>query len=66
MVWLGANIGTIAVLLVLIVIVSLIVRVIVRDKKAGRSSCGAGCANCPMHGKCHKAGLQGQVSVSRR
>ena len=54
MVWLSANIGSILVCLVLILVVALIVRSIVRDKKAGKSSCGAGCANCPMHGSCHK------------
>jgi hypothetical protein len=25
----------------------------IRDKKAGKSSCGCGCANCAMAGKCH-------------
>ena len=47
------TVGTIIVSLILIVIVGLIIRSIVRDKKAGKSSCGAGCANCPMHGSCH-------------
>ena len=39
--WLTANIGTILITAGLIVIVALIIRSIVRDKKAGISSCGA-------------------------
>ncbi len=27
--------------------------VLVRDKKQGKSSCGCGCASCPMGGMCH-------------
>jgi flagellar biogenesis protein FliO len=52
--WLETNLGTILVALVLIAIVALIVRKLIRDKRSGRSSCGCGCANCAMHGKCHK------------
>ena len=32
----------------------LIVRSLIRQKKQGKSSCGAGCAHCAMHGQCHK------------
>ena len=52
--WLNANGGTILVVLILAIVVALIVRTIVKDKKAGRSSCGAGCAGCAMKGSCHK------------
>ena len=41
--WLTANLGTILITAGLIVIVALIIRSIVRDKKAGISSCGAKC-----------------------
>ena len=51
---LSSNWGTILVVLILAVVVALIVRVIARDKKAGRSSCGAGCSGCAMKGSCHK------------
>ena len=54
--WLTANLGTILISAGLIVIVALIIRSIVRDKKAGISSCGAkcgGCGACAMAGKCH-------------
>jgi len=52
--WLGANWGTIFVVIILAAIVALITRKIVRDKRAGRSGCGAGCAGCAMKGNCHK------------
>lgn len=48
------NIGTIAVFLILALIVFLIVRYMKKEKAAGRSSCGAGCAGCAMRGKCHE------------
>ena len=52
--WFAANLGTILFSLVLLVIVSLIVVYLLRQKKAGKSSCGANCAHCAMHGQCHE------------
>ena len=52
--WIAANLGTILISLVLLVIVSLIVVYLLRLKKAGKSSCGANCAHCAMHGQCHE------------
>ena len=52
--WFAANLGTILISLVLLVIVSLIVVCLLRQKKAGKSSCGANCAHCAMHGQCHE------------
>ena len=49
--WISENVGTILICMGLIVIVALIVRSLIRQKK---SSCGAGCAHCAMHGQCHK------------
>ena len=51
--WFAASLGTILISLVLLVIVSLIVVYLLRQKKAGKSSCGANCAHCAMHGQCH-------------
>ena len=58
--WLHANIGSIAVILVLLAVIALIIRRLILDKKAlghicGGScgSCGGSCAGCPMHGQCH-------------
>ena len=52
--WFVANLGTILISLVLAVIVTLIVVYLLRQKKAGKSSCGANCAHCAMHGQCHE------------
>ena len=43
--WLTANLGTI--------LISAVLVYLLRQKKAGKSSCGAGCAHCAMHGRCH-------------
>lgn len=52
--WLSANLGTILISAALLVVVILIIlRYLLRQKKAGKSSCGAGCAHCAMHGQCH-------------
>ena len=51
--WIAQNLGTILISAVLLVIVIAIVRYLIRQKKQGKSSCGAGCAHCAMHGQCH-------------
>ena len=48
--WIAANLATILICALLIVIVFLIVRYLLRQKKAGKNSCGAGCAHCAMAG----------------
>ena len=53
MTWIINNIGTIITLIILFAIVALIIRHIKKDKAQGKSSCGCGCANCALHGKCH-------------
>ena len=40
--WISENVGTILICMGLIVIVALIVRSLIRQKKQGKSSCGAG------------------------
>ena len=52
--WFSENLGTIIISLVLLAVVIAIARYLIRQKKAGKSSCGAGCAHCAMHGSCHK------------
>ena len=47
------NLGTALVALLLALALLLVVLKMVRDKKKGVSSCGCGCAGCPMSGKCH-------------
>ena len=55
--WLQMNIGSISVAAVLLIVVGLIVRGLILDRKAGKhicgGSCGGGGSGCPMQGKCH-------------
>ena len=60
--WLQANLWTIFVGLILLVVVVWIVRGLILDKRAGKhicggscGSCGGGCGSCPMHGQCHNS-----------
>lgn len=46
MIWLSANLINIVLVAVLILIVGLLLRSMIRDKKTGKSSCGGNCANC--------------------
>ena len=52
--WLSQNLAATAVSAVLIAIVVLIIVKLVRDRRAGKSSCGCNCSTCAMHGRCHK------------
>ena len=52
--WIRNNLLTIGILLVLAAAIFAIVFSLIRDRKKGRSSCGGGCAHCPMAGKCHQ------------
>ena len=51
--WLQENLSTIVIGAVLLLVVIAIIRSMVRDKKQGKSSCGANCAHCAMGGTCH-------------
>ena len=51
--FLAANLSTILICIVLVAIVVSMSIYLVRQKKQGKSSCGAGCAHCAMHGECH-------------
>ncbi len=51
--WIAENIGTILITAALILIVALITRKLIKDKKKGKSSCGCNCAHCAMAGSCH-------------
>ena len=53
--WISANLSTILISIALLAIVVLIIRSLVRQKKQGKSSCGAGCAHCAMHGQCQRS-----------
>ncbi len=51
--WITQNVGTILITLLIVLIVGGIIFSMIRNKRKGRSTCGCGCANCAMAGKCH-------------
>lgn len=52
--FLANNWGSLLVGAILVVVVGSIVLRQIKNHKQGKSSCGCGCSNCPMEGKCHK------------
>ena len=55
--WFAANLINIVLILAVAALLGLIVRGMIRDRKAGRSSCGGSCADC---GACHGCGTSRQ------
>ena len=54
LIWLSANLVNIILIAVLVLIVTLLIRGMIRDKKAGKSACGGSCASCGACGSCGK------------
>ena len=54
--WLSENWATCLVIAAIAVLVALIIIKMIKDRRAGKSTCGCGCASCPMSGSCNKAG----------
>lgn len=54
------NIGSLLVLLAVVATVTAIVLFRIRAKRQGKSTCGSGCASCPMAGKCHEKKKEGE------
>lgn len=53
--FIAQNISTIIVAAALILIVALIVKHLIKNKRQGKSSCCSGCAHCALCDKCHGA-----------
>ena len=51
--WLAANWINILVIALVAVAVFFAARSLIKDKKAGKSSCGCNCSHCAMARKCH-------------
>lgn len=56
--WLAANIGSVAVGLVVLFIVSAVLFKVLRDRRRGKGSCSCGdnCGSCACSGACHGSG----------
>ena len=52
--WLGANLINIVLVAVLGGLIALVIHGMIRDKKAGKSSCGGSCSSCGACGGCGK------------
>ena len=57
--FLQQNYLTIIIIAVLVLMVALIIRSIVKDKKAGKNTCGANSAHSANAGYCHKKEKKG-------
>ena len=54
--WLSANLINIILIAVIALIVGLVIRGMIRNKKAGKSSCGGNCAACGACKGCSACG----------
>ena len=52
--WLCNNLGTIIVSAVLVLIVALVLFVMIRDKRAGKSACSHSCGSCAVSAECQR------------
>ncbi len=51
--WIVNNIGNIAIIAALCLVIGLIVVKMIRDKKKGKGGCSCGCGSCGMKDICH-------------
>ena len=58
--WLSANLINTLLVAVIAAVVVLLIRGMIRDKKAGKSSCGGSCASC---GACSSCGSCGRCTA---
>ncbi len=57
--WLSANLINIVLIAVIALVVALLIRGMIRDRKAGKSACGGSCASCGACGGCSACGKCG-------
>ena len=50
--WLSVNLINIVICAVLILVVGFVIRGMIRDRRAGKSSCGGSCGSCGACGGC--------------
>ena len=54
--WLSANLINLILIAAIVLITALLIRGMIRDKKAGKSFCGGNCASCGACGGCSACG----------
>ncbi len=62
--WLSANLINIVLVAVLVLAVGFLIRSMIRDKKAGKPSCGGNCASCGACGGCSKCAAMKAAQLS--
>ena len=67
--WLSANLVNIALVALITLIVAFLIRGMIRDRKAGKCSCGGNCENCGAcgsNGKCCSMNAAGTKAGAHR
>jgi hypothetical protein len=59
--WISVNLINIVLIAVIVLIAGLLIRSMIRDKKAGNHSCGGNCASCGACGGCSVGGRCGTI-----
>ena len=60
--WLSANLVNIALIAAIVLIVAWLIRVMIRDRRAGKAPCGGNCASC---GACHGCASCSQCGTAK-
>jgi len=63
--WLSANLINIVLIALIALIVGLLIRGMIRDKRAGKSSCGGNCASCGACSKCSACSKCGAMNAAQ-
>ena len=63
--WLSANLINIVLVAVIVLVVGLLIRGMIRDRKAGKRSCGGNCAGCGACGSCSACGRCAAMNAAR-
>ncbi len=59
--WLSANLINIVLIAIIVLITALLIRGMIRDRKAGKSSCGGNCASCGACSGCSACSACGKM-----
>ena len=63
--WLSANLINIALVAVIALIVGLLLRSMIRNKKSGKFSCGGSCASCGACSGCNSCARCGAMDAAQ-
>ena len=62
--WLSANLINIVLIAVIVLITGMLIRSMIRDRKAGKSSCGGNCASCGVCSGCNTCNKCSMINSS--